>query len=114
MDADRRRDEASQAPEVLHPAQRPLPSRRGVRRSGPPPRRGAAVPEPRPEVGRPSRRPIGPQVAALRERLRRLRPQRPPGTPPPSTRARLRRVLRWALVAQTVPLVLEAYSGSVR
>ncbi|OLM10941.1 transglycosylase domain-containing protein [Pseudonocardia sp. Ae505_Ps2] len=106
MDADRRRDEASQAPEVLHPAQRPLPSRRGVRRSGPPPRRGAAVPEPRPEVGRPSRRPIGPQVAALRERLRRLRPQRPPGTPPQSTRVRLRRVLRWALVAQTVPLVL--------
>lgn len=61
---------------------------------------------PRPESGPAPRRPIGPQVAALRDRLRRLRPQRPPGTPPPSTRARLRRLLRWALVAQAVPLVL--------
>ncbi|WP_224387262.1 transglycosylase domain-containing protein [Pseudonocardia sp. ICBG1293] len=104
MHADRQREEAS-APEALHPAQRPLPTRRGARRTGPPPRRGAGA-VPRPESGRAPGRAIGPQIAALRERVRRLRPQRPPGTPPPSTRARLRRLLRWALVAQAVPLVL--------
>ncbi|MEJ8282231.1 transglycosylase domain-containing protein, partial [Pseudonocardia spirodelae] len=87
-----------------HPAERPLPSRRGgLRRSGPPPRRGGGA-APRPGVDRAApRRPIGPRVAQL---WQRLRPRRAPGVPAPSARARVRRVLRWALLAQAVPLVL--------